>query len=340
MAIDVEKLMLLRELGASLAEKELTDINLLLHELGLTEIAYNPWYGDGDEWEPGPADRALVVIDRIRDLPRAEVDELAIAVSRLYDVDLSTRAKETAVPLVLFASHLSTHRDLVGAVGNALSHLGITLFVAHDSIEPDLEWQQEIERFLSTCHAGVAFLWPGFTESMWCDQEIGWLLGRGVPCFALKFQGQDPYGLLGKKQAKSVPDFMTADQVAEAIISWLETKPQLATHFQASLVEALKVSANFRTTDQIWAGLQNAEGMQPAQVAGLLVAIRDNDQVFNASGGARGPYKELLLKLALRQPGFEANTVLAREVASIRNLESILLDADITTADQDPWSTA
>lgn len=342
MAIDVEKLALLRALGASLAEKELSDVNLLLHELGLNELSYNAWYGD-DRWDVSQAERSTAVLERIRDLPRGDIDSLGTAVARLYDETITVSAPSAVRPLFLFASHLSTQKDFVGAVAQDLALWGITMFVAHEAIEPDLEWQQEIEKALSHCHAGVAFLLPEFSSSRWCDQEVGWLLGRGLPCLALKFRGQDPYGPLGKKQARSIHDSMTAAQVAQAIIEWLQTKPELALQVNASLVEALKSSTSFNKTDRIWAQLHAADGMQDDQVAGLLAAIRDNDQVYNASGGTEeefGPYKELVMRLATRQPGFEANVDLAREVAALRGLEHVLLDAGVTaTPPADPWAT-
>jgi hypothetical protein len=338
--IDVEKIAVLRTLSASIADKELSDVNLLLHEAGVPEISYNSWWGD-DRWEPGAGDRTALVLERIRDLTREDVNDLALAVSKLYDEEVSGAPTTPAEPLYLFASHLATQKDLVGAVSDELALWGIRLFVAHDAIEPDAEWQREIERALSACHAGVAFLHPDFIASRWCDQEVGWLLGRGVPCLALKFQGQDPYGPLGKKQARTIGDAMTAAHVAQAVMDWVATKPALAPYVNASLVVALKESGSFNKTDRIWARLYTAQGMQDAEVAGLLTAIRDNDQVYNASGGTEeetGPYKELAMKLALRQPGFAANLELAQEVARIRELDDVLAAAgiDTTAGTEDP----
>lgn len=326
MPIDVEKLALLRSLSNALAEHELGDVNLLLHEAGLTEIGWGAWYNE--EWEPTLADKANTVLSVIRDLPRPAVDELAVAVRELFAASIEIRDSSDPEPLKLFASHLATQKVIVGGVGDELKRWGIELFVAHDSIEPDLEWQAEIERALRESHAGIVFLFPGFRESAWCDQEVGWLLGREVPCYALKFQDQDPYGPLGKKQAFTVRDEMTSTDIAAAILSWLQTKPGVSSNLDASFVEALKGSRSFRRTDQVWEHLKNASGMGPSQVAGVLTAIRDNDQVYNAhhasADGESGPYAALLFKLALEQPGFSANEDLASEVARSRGLEELL----------------
>lgn len=329
MAIDVEKLSLLRSIANALAERDLVDVNLLFHEAEFDEISWGSWYQDG--YDVDPADRAAAVLSVIRDANRSAVDELGVAVRQLFEAEIEVETKEDPKPLFVFASHLESQRALVGEVGKHLADWGIQLFVAHESIEPDLEWHGEIERALRSCDAGVVFMFPGILESRWCDQEVGWMLGRELPCYALKFQGEAPYGPLGKKQAFAVRDEMTSAQIGDAIVDWLGTKPALLTRFNASLVEALKMSGSFNRTDRVWARLHTATGMGSAEVAGILSAVRDNDQVYKARGGVpdgeTGPYAELAFKLVLRQPGFEANGELAAEVARLRGLENLLPSA-------------
>lgn len=339
MPIDVEKLALLRSIAGALAERDLADVNLLFHEAGLDEIRWNAWHDE--QYDVSAADRARAVLDVIRDSSRTTVDELADAVRQLFEVSIAVQEQVQAKPLTLFASHLASQKALVGEVGTHLARWGINLFVAHDSIEPDLEWQAEIEKALRECHAGVVFLFPKFIESRWCDQEVGWLLGREVPCYALKFQGEDPYGPLGKKQAFTVRDGMTSADIADAVVMWARTKPALASPLSASLVEALKSSGSFNRTDRVWALLHSATGLGANEVAGLLTAIRDNDQVYNASGGVEGGetgrYSELAFKLAMSQPGFGDNVDLAHEVARIRGLESLIPSAPEPEV---PWAVA
>lgn len=338
MAIDVEKLALLRTIANALAERTLADVNLLLHEAGLNELAWSQWHDD--QYMVTDADRASAVLELIRDLPRTDVDELAVAVRQLFEVSIEVQEDVEPPPLFLFASHLASQRALVGEVGEHLADWGVELFVAHDSIEPDQEWHAEIERALRTCHAGVVFLFPGFIESRWCDQEVGWLLGREIPTYALKFQGEDPYGPLGKKQAFAVKNGTTAALVGDEIMDWLATKPALASGLNASMVAALQASGSFNRTDRVWARLHNATDLGANAVGGLLTAVRDNDQVYKAHGGIQGgetgPYAELVFKLALAQPGFAANADLAREVARARGLEGLLQTPP--AAEPDPWN--
>ncbi len=88
--------------------------------------------------------------------------------------------------LRLFVSHLATHRAFAGELQEHLFRYGISSFVAHNDIEPTLEWQTQIETALSTCDALVALLHDKFHASNWTDQEIGFAMGRGVPTFAVR----------------------------------------------------------------------------------------------------------------------------------------------------------
>lgn len=80
----------------------------------------------------------------------------------------------------LFLSHRSEIKREVHELAQALSRRCIDAFVAHDHIEPSREWQKEIELALASCHGLAALASEGFHESVWCMQEVGWALGRGI----------------------------------------------------------------------------------------------------------------------------------------------------------------
>ena len=81
----------------------------------------------------------------------------------------------------------------------ALQRFGISAFVAHEDIQPTTEWEGEIQRGLGTMEALAAILTPDFSASVWCDQEVGFALGRSRLVIPIRC-GMDPYGFLGKYQ--------------------------------------------------------------------------------------------------------------------------------------------
>jgi hypothetical protein len=57
-----------------------------------------------------------------------------------------------------FISHLASKKKFAGEVSDELATIGIQGFVAHDTIDPSLEWQAEIERALRTSHVFVGLV--------------------------------------------------------------------------------------------------------------------------------------------------------------------------------------
>lgn len=100
----------------------------------------------------------------------------------------------------LFISHLSKDKDKAARLKECLEAYGIHSFVAHEDIHPTLEWQIEIERGLHNMDALLAIHTAGFKESYWCQQEVGFALGRTVKTISLEM-GELPTGFISKHQA-------------------------------------------------------------------------------------------------------------------------------------------
>lgn len=101
----------------------------------------------------------------------------------------------------LFISHVSASHVATSQLATFLrDRYGIDGFVAHADIEPSADWQNEIEASLRTMDALLAYLTPGFAASWWCNQEVGWALGRGSLALSVRL-GEDPRGFAGRFQA-------------------------------------------------------------------------------------------------------------------------------------------
>lgn len=103
--------------------------------------------------------------------------------------------------LRVFISHVSRNKQIATRLKEALAPLGIAGFVAHEDIQPTLEWQVQIERALHTMDAFIAVLTEGFSASNWTQQEAGFAYGRGTPVITFKMGQEDPTGFLAKQQA-------------------------------------------------------------------------------------------------------------------------------------------
>ncbi len=99
----------------------------------------------------------------------------------------------------VFISHLSSFKVQGVNLSSILERYAISSFVAHEDIEPSREWQIEIEKGLHITDSLVPILVPGFKESSWCDQEVGFAIARDVLVITIR-KGLDPYGFIAKYQ--------------------------------------------------------------------------------------------------------------------------------------------
>ena len=126
--------------------------------------------------------------------------------------------------LKMFVSHLSSNRERMSAMKASLDKWGISAFIAHEDIEASKEWRDEVEAGLETMDVMVAVVEPGFKESDWCAQEVGFALGRKVDIIPLR-AGLDPFGFFGKYQGIQIKG-KYPDDVANEIAQTILKKPK------------------------------------------------------------------------------------------------------------------
>ncbi|AOS82788.1 hypothetical protein BIU88_00650 [Chlorobaculum limnaeum] len=170
----------------------------------------------------------------------------------------------------LFISHLSEHKLKATALKEALRKYAVSCFVAHEDINPTLEWQGEIEKALASMDALAAILMQGFHDSKWTDQEVGFALGRGVLVVPLR-NGLDPYGFIGKVQG--VPcQGRTVAQVAASIFHALASNRLTKNKLATALVDQIVASPVVESGLQLFGSLKQIETL--AQIH--LERLRDN----------------------------------------------------------------
>lgn len=144
----------------------------------------------------------------------------------------------------VFISHLSSEKDRAARLKAALNEYGMSCFVAHEDIAVTAAWHEEILKALKTMNCLIAVLSEGFNASHWCDQEVGFGLGRDVLCIPIK-NDIDPYGLFGKYQAMKAVG-RTMKEVAESIFRIISTHEKTMSVYQKTLSDLFLTS---RTKD-------------------------------------------------------------------------------------------
>lgn len=163
-------------------------------------------------------------------------EDLGVAVpAAVVGQSLPPRAWRDAKRFRLFVSHISADKDKAMRLRDCLYPYGIAGFVAHEDIEPTLEWQTQIERALHAMDAFLAVHTPGFSASNWTQQEVGFAVGRDVKIISLEL-GELPTGFISKHQALPRRK-RTAEEIAQEVSDVLRADARTRERFlQCSLL--------------------------------------------------------------------------------------------------------
>ena len=269
-----ERIKLIKEIADRLADEGWALIDLTLSQFGLPT---SPTANAGShsyvlEQIGGGADSSLAEL----------AEHLGYTVEQSGTSSIAEPAFWKPSCLRVFLSHLSAHRVFTAELQSALLDYGITSFVAHNDIEPTLEWQTEIETALRSCHALVALLHPNFHASNWTDQEIGYVMGRGLPAFSVRL-GQDPYGFIGRFQGFN-GNGKSAAQVATEIFNAYRSNKQTREQLASGLVAVFEASDSFAAAKRNIGLLETLEHWEPAFSTRIQKALETNGQIQSSWG--------------------------------------------------------
>lgn len=182
----------------------------------------------------------------------------------------------------LFISHLAGEKIYAAQLQEALLNYGISGFVAHNDIEPTLDWQTQIETALATADSLVALLHPGFHKSNWTDQEIGFAMGRGLPVFAVRY-GQDPYGFIGRFQG-FIGCEKTAEVIAKELFDCYRKNKQTQKRMAEVLMNLFEDSGSFAAAKVRVSYLEDLAAWDPSFVPRLEAMVDSNSQISGSWG--------------------------------------------------------
>lgn len=182
----------------------------------------------------------------------------------------------------LFLSHVSKHKVAVSSLKEALYLCGVDAFVAHEDIEPSLEWQHEIELGLRSMHALAAIITSEFRNSLWTDQEVGWALGRGILVVPVRLDA-DPHGLAGRFQAVK-GSLEQPEALAEAVVRALLTNRQTHGEMRRALIDTFAKASSCNMAKVLSRLLVSITDITDEERDVLWRACSDNAQVVDAVG--------------------------------------------------------
>jgi hypothetical protein len=230
------------------------------------------------------------VAELVRTMPGSRITEVVISPvlaesSRPVQLDRTDSQVEEEPPSFwqpgcfrLFISHTSAHKESAHRLKEGLAQYHVAAFVAHDDIEPAKEWEAEIERALRTTDALAAIITTDFVASRWCDQEVGYALGRGKLVLPLCKDALIPHGFLGKYQGCKAQGMLAGD-VAEMVYNLLLNNQLTSQRMTDAIVDRMASSPSFDTTRRTMKLLERLPRLSDSQVTKLIQASESNSQV-------------------------------------------------------------
>ena len=169
-----------------------------------------------------------------------------------------------------------------------LTEFGVSSFVAHDSIEPDEEWQGEIEKALRSMDVLLAFITDDLFDSAWTNQEVGFALGRNIPIVSIKVGKADPVGFISKRQAiNGNPDAVgeNANKIWGTIErGTIEKRLSGQPTFNKSIIQRFINSDSFKEAKDRFNLVARLGSLTEDQVALLVNAFNSNSQINGCYG--------------------------------------------------------
>ncbi len=256
----------IRRIAGRLGGETMATIDLYLGEFG---------FPTSDWWEGTVEDYAMAMV-------RGGSDDLIIQLDRHLSGTTDLGEGASQVEFLVFISHISREKLLASAIAAGLRFVGADAFVAHEEIEPGSQWIAEIQRALSGCSALVALHHEGFRASQWTAQEVGWVLGRGLPVVPVRL-GEDPFGFEGAVQGIPGAQWKQPDVYVNEILTVLLRDPRTAGALTRVMVNRLCTSTSWSISNRVmWLFKQNGISPSKEQVLQILDAEGQNVEVAKA----------------------------------------------------------
>lgn len=199
--------------------------------------------------------------------------------------------------LKVFFSYSTNDKETVGILKTLLESMGFEVFLAHEDLEPCVEWQEEIKKNLNNCDIFIPLLTNSFKDSEWTDQETG--IAIGTDKFIIPVQVDfPPYGFIGKIQSLRKNEFLI--DTAKEIVKVIRNKSKFGKDMNNFIIYAFSNSKNFDQANNRARLLEEIQDFKPEQIHQIFNAIKQNTIIQRAYVAKRvlgplfGRYKENL----------------------------------------------
>jgi hypothetical protein len=190
----------------------------------------------------------------------------------------------------IFLSYSNKDKKNVGSLKDSLEGIGFEVFLAHEDIEPGLEWQKEIVRNLKRCDIFIPFLSKNFESSEWTDQETGMAIASDMLIIPLQVD-VPPYGFIGKYQGqklyKSSNGEIDFDKTAEEITKIVINDKRFRSDVKEFVISNLVNSGSYYEANARVKFLKSFKEFTNEEINRICQGAIKNNQIYEAFGAKR-----------------------------------------------------
>jgi len=107
----------------------------------------------------------------------------------------------------LFISYSNKDKEIAGELSKLIKSKGYEVFLAHEIIEVNEYWRNEIRKHLDSCRGLIAIVTDNFQNSQWTNQECGYIMGTKKPIVSLFYpRKEEKSGFLEERQGITIHD--------------------------------------------------------------------------------------------------------------------------------------
>ena len=207
--------------------------------------------------------------------------------------DEDAASMSPSVSVRVFISYSHNDKVLAGRLKAALDGFGLEVFLAHEDLDPSVEWQDVIMEHLKRADIFLPLITRHFSESDWTDQESGIAHALDKVIVPIAVTSHFPYGFVAKYQAWKLNDPKTpmhCEQLIEAII---KNQPKIVPYLLPVLIKSFASSGNFDNAGLRAKLLLSFSGIKKEQALEIFQAAATNNQIYG-SWAAVSSVKELI----------------------------------------------
>jgi hypothetical protein len=192
-------------------------------------------------------------------------------------------AGDDSRPLRGFLSYSVKDKRSAKSIKSTLETFSVNCFLAHEDLEPTIEWGKDILRVLRACDIFMPLLTSRYPDSKWTDQEVGIAVGLKKVVLPVKM-GLDPYGFIQRFQAIELREDVASSEFGRRVYDVLLKHTKVGKRMRRAIINAFIESSSFDEARRRSRSLREIIDFEAKELEMLVRGAAGNYQIYDSFG--------------------------------------------------------